>query len=657
MFCQTNDLENAALVSPWARWLPPLLLLLLACGVYANSFPGNYFLDDYVVVQTNPLVSEPDLVDIFLTDYWGPDVNSGLHRPLVIFSFALKHWLFGPAPFVDHLLNVLLHALVSLLVYLTLLHWQMGRTVAWLAAALFAVHPIHTEVVNEAVGRAELLAALGVLLVLYVARAVEGWRRYPLLVVSFLLGVLSKENAVTVLAMLPLLDGFRRSGGVVEWWNSQWRDYACLFGTTLAWLSLRTWGVQRWVPRDAADPFYTPLKLMEPVERLLTALQIQWLYLWKQLFPADLRGIYSGAGYLLPVDSLWSPLGMGILVASLVALLAGFWLYRRGSVPGLSVLLYACAFAPTANIFFATGATMAERLAYLPSVWFCLGLAAVLARLTERSALPRLGLVFCVLLLLGFSGRTLVRNNDFASAIALWEADVRRDPLNITAWLYLANQYWEVKELTKSEAAFREALRLEPAFTEALFAYASFLLEQKRFDEALDLALRAEELNTSEVPNLHLVVANISLELGNPQEAGRWLEKARWRYAQDDYFLFLQGWVYEALGDVTGAIVSYRQIKVPLEQWRLDARLSSFLLNQGDYVGAEAFLRRSIELGETAETWNNLGIALALQGKAGDAKAAFARAMQLDPDKPGYAENYQLIPAELPEHTPANSNP
>gem|GEM_PF-1355193 len=644
-------------MSPWARWLPPLLLLLLACGVYANSFPGDYFLDDYVIVQTNPLVSEPDLFEIFLSDYWGPDVNSGLHRPLVIFSFALKHWLFGPAPFADHLFNVLLHALVSLLVYLTLLRWQMGRAVAWLAAALFAVHPIHTEVVNEAVGRAELLAALGVLLVLFVARAVEGWRRYPLLVGSFLLGALAKENTVTVLAMLPLLDGFRRSGGVVDWWNSHWRDYACLFGSALVWLALRTWGVQRWVPRDAADPFYTPLKLMEPVERILTALQIQWLYLWKQLFPADLRGIYSGAGYLLPVDSLWPMLGVGILVASLMALLIGFWRYQRGSVLGLSVLLYACAFAPTANIFFATGATMADRLAYLPSVWFCLGLATVLARLTERRTLPRLGLVLCGLLLLGYSGRTLVRNNDFASPIALWEADVRRDPLNVSAWLYLANSYWETGDLTKSEAAFRQALQLGPGFTEALFAYASFLLEQKRYTEALAHALSAEALKTSDMPNLYMIVANIYLELGNPQEARRWLEKAHWLYAQDDYFLFLKGWVDEALGDVTGAVASYRQIKVPLEQWRLDARLSTFLLNQKDYLGAEAFLRRSIELGETAETWNNLGIALALQGKAGDAKAAFARAMQLDPDKPGYAENYQRIPAELPEHTPANSKP
>ena len=84
-------------------------------------------------------------------------------------------------------------------------------------------------------------------------------------------------------------------------------------------------------------------------------------------------------------------------------------------------------------------------------------------------------------------------------------------------------------------------------------------------------------------PGLYLVTANIYLELGQPREAERWLEKARWLYAKDDYFLFLQGWIYEATGDVDGAIQTYRQIQIPLVQWRLDARLSTFLLNQGDF--------------------------------------------------------------------------
>lgn len=627
-------------------WFAALLLLLLACGVYANSFPGQYFLDDCVAVQTNPLVSELGLVKIFSSDYWGPDVNSGLYRPLVILSFAVKHQLFGPEPFADHMLNLVLHALVSLVLYLVLLRWEVGRPVAWLAAALFAVHPIHTEVINEAVGRAELLAALGVLLVLLVARTIQGWQRYPLLILGFLVGVLSKENAITVLAMLPLLDYYRGTQGLSTWWSNYWRSYGCLATTTLAWLALRIWGVQRWTPPDGADPVYTQLKFMEPVERILTALQIQWLYLWKQLVPIDLRGIYSGPGYLLPVDSPWSLLGVALVLGSLALLGFGVWLYWRRQLLGLVILLYAVAFLPTANIIFPTGVTMAERLAYLPSVWFCLGLSWLLIEKVSCFPWRHVSLCLCVLFVIGLAGRTLARNTDFRDEVTLWEADTRNDPQNVMAWMYLANQYWEKKEINKSEMAFQKALQVVPDFPEALTAYASFLLDQKRPDEALRYALHAGRIDTANTPTLHMVTANIYLELGNPQEAAIWHDKARWLYSKDDYFLFLQGWIYESLGDVNGALAAYRQIQKPLEQWRLDARLSTFLLNQGDYVGAEAFLRRSVELGETAETWNNLGIALALQGKKSEAAEAFNRAMVLDPDSAGYRDNYLRMSRE-----------
>jgi len=626
-------------------WRGGVLVAMLACLVYVNTFPGHYFLDDYLIVQTNPLVSSPDLKTILLSDYWGPNINSGLYRPLVILSFAVKNQLFGPGPLVDHLVNVLLHMLVCFMLFLVLTRRGISRGIAWIAAALFAVHPIHTEVVNEAVGRSELLATLGVLLVIYTAGEISSWRRYPLIALGFLLGALSKENAVVVLALLPLFDGFRWAKGFREWWLSHWRNYACLLGTAGAWLAWRTWGVRRWVPADAADSVFTPLKLMEPGERIVNALEIQWCYLWKQLFPAELQGIYSGPNVFVPIDSPWSWLGILVLVASLAALGGGIYAYRKGHLVGLGALIYAAAFAPTANVLFATGATMAERLAYMPSVGFCLALGALLVGICAQiPKAPKYALLVCTVTVLAlFGARTLVRNTDFSDNMTLWKADTRNDPENLIAWVYLANRFWDNGLLEKSEAAFQKALALKPDFTEALEAYAEFLVDRGRFDEALTYALRAEESTQSDFPSLHLNVANIYLELGNAREAAKWLEKARWRYAKEDTFLFLQGWIHESFGDVSGALESYRQIVEPQAEWRLDARMSKFLLDQGDFVGAEAFLVRSIELGETAETWNNLGIALALQGKQDEAREAFARAVELAPEKDGYRENLERM--------------
>ena len=643
--------------APAAGIAASLLLLLLACTVFANTFPGEYFLDDHEIVQTNPLVNSPDLAKIFLSDYWGGDVDSGLYRPLVIVSFALTHLLFGPGPLADHLSNVLLHALVSLLFYLVLLRWEVPRPVAWLAAALFAVHPIHTEVVNEAVGRAELLAALGVLLVLYVARTIRGWSRGPLLAASFLLGVLSKENAVTVLALLPLVDRFQWPKGQPGWWHRHWRDYLWLGATTLAWLAFRTWGVQRWAPPDAADPVYTPLKFMAFSERIVTALEVQWLYLWKQLVPVGLRGIYSGPGYLPSFSSPWSPLAGAVVLGSLALLVLAGWLYARRSLAGLALLLYAVAFAPTANILFVTGVTMAERLAYLPSLWFCLGTATVLAAGIQRLKRRRVGLSAAGLILVLLAALTVGRNQDFRSELTLWKADTARDSQNVLAWLYLGKQYWKLGEPGQSEAAYRHALQVAPDFGDALSAYAALLLEQNRFEEALRYALRAEAVSDSDVPTLHMVTANIYLALGRPEEADRWLEKARWLYSGDDYFRFLEGWVREAQGRGDEALQSYRSVREPRVQWKIPARLAGILLRQGNLPAAEAQLRKALEASPTAETWNRLGVALALQGRSAEARAAFAQAVRLAPNHPGYQENYGRLLRQAGESSLSRQKP
>ncbi len=625
------------------QWVAGLLLPLLALLAYANSFPGGYFLDDDVAVETNPLVSSPDIVKILFSDYWGPDINSGLHRPLVILSFALKHWLFGAEPFVDHLVNVLLHGLVAFLVFRLLLRWSLPAGQALLVAAIFAVHPIHTEVVNEAVGRAELLAALGVLLVLYVSRRASGRWRQPLLAGAFLVGLLSKENAIVALGLLPLVDGFLRAGSWRQWWRDGWRDYASLAATALAWMAFRIWGVARWVPKDGPDPIYTPLKLMAPLERILTALQIQWLYLWKQIFPADLRGIYSGSAYLLPVGDGLSLLSAVLVLASAAALVLALWLYAERRLAGLALLLYAVSFAPTANLFFATGATMAERLAYLPSLWFCLALVAVmvsLSRLVRREwVLVLLGVLVCSAL----TGRTLLRNVDFRDEVSLWEADTRNDPQNAMAWMYLGNQYWERRDLQKSEAAFTRALRAAPDFPEALSAYAAFLLERGRIDEGLNLALRSAEIGTAESPTLFMVIANLYIEKGNYAIARDWLDRARWLYAGDDYFKWLDGQVLEGLGDNESALSAYLSIVTALPQWDIWTRLSGVQLKLGRYAEAEKILRHALQSEDRAGYWNSLGVALAMQGRQGDARQAFARALGLAPDNQGYRQNYERL--------------
>ena len=134
----------------------------MAILAYAPTLRNGFVHDDTFVVVGNRLIgSLRNLPKIFLTDYWGTTQSfdlsalTKLYRPLVIVSFALNYAVGGLQPLGYHAVNILLHAGVSLAVYGVGVRLFLSRPGATVAAALFAVHPLHTEAVAGIVGRAE----------------------------------------------------------------------------------------------------------------------------------------------------------------------------------------------------------------------------------------------------------------------------------------------------------------------------------------------------------------------------------------------------------------------------------------------------------------------------------------------------------------------
>jgi len=172
------------------------LLLAVAMLVYGNTLLNGFTFDDFLFVLHNPGVTH-----LSVSQLVQPTKASNLFRPVTFGSFALNFALEGAHPLGYHVVNLLLHAAVTLLLYLVLLKLlegvQQGAGVAWAAALLFAVHPIHTEAVASIVGRAELLAA-GFLLAAWLLHLHD----LPALALTcFALALLSKESAV---AFVPL---------------------------------------------------------------------------------------------------------------------------------------------------------------------------------------------------------------------------------------------------------------------------------------------------------------------------------------------------------------------------------------------------------------------------------------------------------------------
>src|SRR5215469_460061 len=165
------------------------LLFAIVMLVYGNALFDGFTQDDELYITSNPQVTSPSVRALFAANNF-----TKIFRPVTFATFAVNWRLSGQHAFAYHLLNLLLHAAVTILIYLvlqTVLEATTGaKAVALVAALLFAVHPIHTEAVTSIVGLSELLAAgflLGAWLLHMRDRPVSA-------LVCLVLALLSKES-------------------------------------------------------------------------------------------------------------------------------------------------------------------------------------------------------------------------------------------------------------------------------------------------------------------------------------------------------------------------------------------------------------------------------------------------------------------------------
>src|SRR4051812_17870613 len=184
----------------------------LAAIVYLNAFGQGFVLDDTRLIRDNVRIrSLSDVPHLFVSSYWGTGGAQALYRPLPLATYAVNYAIDGLSTHGYTAVNVALHVSVSLLL-MTLVRALGGSVVAsGVAGVLFAVHPVHTEAVTGLSGRPELLAAFFVLLALHLHRRARAarfgaWRARAGVLACFACALLSKESAITLLAVLPAMD-------------------------------------------------------------------------------------------------------------------------------------------------------------------------------------------------------------------------------------------------------------------------------------------------------------------------------------------------------------------------------------------------------------------------------------------------------------------
>jgi tetratricopeptide (TPR) repeat protein len=454
-----------------AAGLPALLVQAMALGLLAVivAAPGlgnGYAFDDLPIVRDNPRVHSIAGPWSYLTEsYWHWSHCCAAYRPLSIWLFSLEWATGGGAPWVFHTVNVALFAAIVVGVFQLARH-MMGTRAAWVAAGLFAVHPVHVEAVANVVGQEELVLA-GLTVSAVLAYVVARRRGMPTpgvrlgLAGLVTIAPLAKEQGF----VLPLLLLAAELTLVrdPDSWGRRFRALAPTYA--LMFLGLVLAGAARTTVLGGlgAGVIAPSIEQLGFGGRLLVGLQSVPSWTRLLVWPSHLQANYSPPAYGLER-------GLGLRELGGVALLGGLALallftWRRQPPIAFGLLWSVLTLSPVSNVAFPTGLIIAERTLFLPSVGVILALAAFAdAFWPPVTTLPRLlqsaAMVGVVPVLVAGGLYTAERQRVWKSNDVLFPQTVRDAPDSYAAhWVY-ANWLDEGGATTMALQIYREAVTL-----------------------------------------------------------------------------------------------------------------------------------------------------------------------------------------------------
>lgn len=508
--------------------LPIVLLALVGALIYLNSLPNGFVFDDYAVIVENKYINNPntDFLSFFNRSYFKIAAGEASYRPVATLSYFLIHRAAGMNPFYYHLTSVALHILNILLVYWTARFILKKPVSALIAGLLFACHPVQTEAVDCVAYNEDLLTAFFFLLafIMYLKATPADLNKakvqyYSGSLLCFLLGLLSKEMAITLPAVLLLYDLTLRAGErdsfslkmILKAVKDRVRLYAGYAAVSLFYLSLRFVFLSH--PAAPAAPSYGSL-----LERILYLPDHIFSFIKLALFPVDLNAdyVFSYPPGFFDISNL---AGFTIVVGLAAA---SFYIYKHSRKIFFCMWWFPITLFPVYNLIPIFN-PLAERYLYIPLIGFCM-LAALIfnnlffRRLAQTAPLKILTLAALIAVVGFYATVTVARNRDWKDGFTLWSKTVRQSPDSSVAHGSLGRAYQEQGQLDKAAAEYEKALRIYPADYKAHYNLGVIYDKQDRLTKAVHHYLRAIEINPA-YANAHFNLANVYQRQGLPGKA------------------------------------------------------------------------------------------------------------------------------------------
>ena len=663
-----------------------IILIAVVALFYCNTLSLDYALDDRMLMMESEYTLDGswDAVKKILTTdtftgYFGNDqtvVVGGRYRPLSQLTFLLEFKLFGKKikeqigdvhdfenvhnpdheafftgsflSFFSHLMNVVYFMLLCLLVYdvlAKLFRKYQGdkwfQSLAFLAAVLFALHPIHTEAVANAKGRDEIFAMLGAMTALWCSLQYVDTRKWWYLLLSMVaitFGLFSKENAITFLAVVPLTLFFYSSD------NKKKIDYLVtllpilIASVFFVWVRSRVLG--GFMPEDSTknilnNPFIHSTKAQEIATVLVT-----WaIYLKLLIFPHPLTHDYYPKQ--IAITDFSNPLVWVVIAACVALVVYALVNLKKKSVLSYAILFFVITFSITSNLLFNVGTFMNERFVFIPSLGFTLiiGYWLYLLAMSKSVSLQKLSVGILAVVGLLFGIKTFTRNFVWENDFKLFLTDVKTSSESIKCNTSAGGsklQMWKKshKERDKVEAYryLEKALKLDDHAVNAYLLLGELMYLDGNTSGAYQAYRNAAIID----PNSKLAQDNLALMVS---------------VTEDEKLKPIMALLDEGMAQRSAQMVeeAYQKIEEYLKEnpeSLIGQNIKGNILGRG--MGR---LDESIKLYEQiiakdpsfASAYENMGIAYAIQGKFDQAEKCFNKALELSPNNENIKFNLESM--------------
>ncbi len=612
----------------WREWCLGAALVLAVFLAYQPAWQGGFLWDDDAHVTRPDLRSWTGLYRI-----WFDLDATQQYYPFLHTAFWVQHKLWGDHPLGYHLVNLLLHATAALMVAWILR--LLGVPGAYLAAAIFALHPIEVESVawitelKNTLSAVFYLAAAAVYLRFDETREPWPWRyptavRYVTALLLFVLGLLSKTVTATLPAALLVVFWWRR--GRLAWK----RDVLPLlpFFVLAAGFGLLTAWDERTLIGAEGEGFDLTV-----VQRCLIAGHVVCFYLGKLVWPTGLIFIYPR--WQINPAAAWQYL---FPAAALVLLVAAWAVRGRSRGPLAGVLFYVGTLFPVlgfCNVYPFIFSFVADHFQYLAGLGIIVLASAGIALALQRWGLWRHPVGYAISLgLLGtLAVLTWQQAATYANVETLYRTVLRDNP---NCWMAYHNLGVEWAKQGRYAAAienYEQTIALKPDCAPAYLSLAAALIAEGKYDEGIAQYHRAIKVKPKFARSYNDLGRALE-QHGKAAEAISWYEKAVEIDPKSAIVRVNLAVALRRLGRYDDAVASCRAA-VMLQPWSARAHLDlgRSLYDAERVRDAVREYQAALDIDpDNADAHASLGAALDQQQRPDEAAAQYQQALDLKPD-------------------------